>query len=116
MPVEGSYVDLIPSEAPSAEEGRIYYDTTTKKVYYHNGTEWKELTGAGALSKLAGQTWDSWPTADELATAMESKPESQAAAFLNGDPLDIDFGASILNSANLTASKIALILFNSSSS
>jgi len=34
------------SSAPSGAEGQIYYNSTTKKLYYHNGTNWVE---SGAL-------------------------------------------------------------------
>jgi hypothetical protein len=30
------------SSAPSGAEGQIYYNSTDKKLYYHNGTDWVE--------------------------------------------------------------------------
>jgi len=44
MPVKGSYIDFIPqSTAPSAVEGRIYYDSTVKRLKFYNGTQWVQL-------------------------------------------------------------------------
>jgi hypothetical protein len=41
MPIRKSYLDLIPqTTAPTAVEGRIYYDANDKKLKYYNGAEW----------------------------------------------------------------------------
>lgn len=53
MPISGSYVDLNPSGAPAGAEGRVYYDSTNKKLYYHDGTGWKELVSGAKLSLYA---------------------------------------------------------------
>jgi len=63
--------------------------------------------GVTKLSELTELIWDLWPTADEIASAMETKDASEGATLLN--KLDIDFAASIVNSANLSASKAASI-------
>jgi len=34
---------------PAGEEGRIYYDNSTKTIFYYNGTEWIELGGGAEL-------------------------------------------------------------------
>jgi len=57
MPISGSYVDLNPSSAPAGAEGRFYYDSTNKKLYYHDGTGWKTLqviTEASAIVYIEG--------------------------------------------------------------
>lgn len=44
MPVRGSYVSLIPrTSAPSAAEGRIYYNSSDKAIYYYDGSIWNKL-------------------------------------------------------------------------
>jgi len=44
MPFSGSYIDLIPqTSAPSAAEGRLYYDSGAKKLKYYNGSSWVEV-------------------------------------------------------------------------
>ena len=49
MPIEGSYVDLTPIGAPSGVEGRIYYNSSNKKLYYHNGSGWVEMAGGAKI-------------------------------------------------------------------
>jgi len=41
--ITGSYIDLPGVSQPTASEGRMYYNSTSKKVYYYNGSEWKEV-------------------------------------------------------------------------
>ena len=41
------------SSEPTATEGRIYYNTTTKLIGYHNGTAWVYLDSTGVASTLA---------------------------------------------------------------
>lgn len=44
MPLKGSYIDLTPrTSAPSAAEGRVYYDSSAKKLKYYNGSSWVEV-------------------------------------------------------------------------
>lgn len=43
MPLKSSCLDLIPSGAPSAVEGRLYYDSTAKELKYYNGSSWVEV-------------------------------------------------------------------------
>jgi len=49
MPVKGSYVDFTPTSAPTGSEGRVYYDSTAKKLKFHDGTGWKDF---GASAKI----------------------------------------------------------------
>lgn len=49
MPVKGGYIDIIPGGAPSGVEGRIYYDSSARKLYYHNGSEWVEIAGGAKI-------------------------------------------------------------------
>ena len=34
------YTDLTPTTAPTAVEGRMYYDNATDSLRYYNGIEW----------------------------------------------------------------------------
>jgi len=43
MPLKGSYVDFTPTSAPTAVEGRVYYDSSAKRLKYYNGTQWVQL-------------------------------------------------------------------------
>lgn len=46
------------SSAPSGEEGQIYYNSTTKKLYYHNGTQWVETGGFNIYDDFEDGTID----------------------------------------------------------
>lgn len=37
------------SSRPGNQEGRLYYDSNTKSIFYYNGTQWMELGGGGEL-------------------------------------------------------------------
>lgn len=43
MPIKTDCLKLIPSGTPTAKEGRIYYDSSAKKIKYYNGSEWVEV-------------------------------------------------------------------------
>jgi len=44
MPIKKTYIDFIPqSSAPAGVEGRIYYDSTLKKLRYYDGSKWVDL-------------------------------------------------------------------------
>jgi len=112
--IRGSYIDLpILTTLPTGVEGRVVYYGTDKKIKIFDGTEWKDVPAVLLLSKLSEGVWDSWPTADELASAMEAKAVSEGVALISDVELDADFVAQIFNSTNLSAGKIASILNDS---
>jgi len=65
--------------------------------------------GVARLSDLEELAWDSWPPADEIATAMESKPADEGAVLLS--KLDPDFAYAIIKSSNLSADKAQSVLY-----
>lgn len=52
MDLRGSLLLPRLSSAPSGEEGKIYYDRTTKSLRFHDGSGWVDtaLLGAASLS------------------------------------------------------------------
>jgi hypothetical protein len=47
MSLAKTYMDSVlfvnKTSAPSAVEGAWYYNSTDKKMYYYNGSEWEEV-------------------------------------------------------------------------
>lgn len=57
--VTGSYLDLPAVTAPTASEGRMYYDSTDKKVKIYDGTAWKEIP-ISIDSSVSYDVFDGW--------------------------------------------------------
>jgi len=59
MPVQTSYEDLTPVDEPTAVEGRLYYDSSEKKLKYYNGSQWISLgvLGYTGFDNDGGGAW-----------------------------------------------------------
>jgi len=59
MPVQTSYEDLIPVDEPTAVEGRLYYDSSEKKLKYYDGSQWITLgvLGYTGFDNDGGGAW-----------------------------------------------------------
>jgi len=60
MPVKASYEDLTPTSAPSATEGRLYYDSAEKVLKYYDGTSWVAITGKVGYDGFDNNGGGSW--------------------------------------------------------
>ncbi len=40
------YLDFTPISQPSTQQGRQYYDTSQDKMFFYNGSDWKNMSGA----------------------------------------------------------------------
>lgn len=87
-------IPSLPSAPGTAQEGDLYYNTSTDKVNFYNGTAWVEV-GAGAGNKVYYQT--SEPTGGTYATG-DIWIDSDSAL---GGPI------SLIDSANSTSTTTA---------
>jgi len=56
-PIEANNLKLVPSSAPTASEGLVYYDTTAKIIKYYDGTKWVEVVPAYSTKPVKSTSW-----------------------------------------------------------